>query len=68
MRIVMRAYDAISRLLDNSLRKEFPNKIFDKTYKRLDPYLMEKNPIKIVEQLLISCVSVMTQCAPIDFS
>ena len=58
--IVKNSYNQIASLLDQSLRKEFPNSVFEKVYKKSDPYKMEKNPIKIVEHIVIYCANHMT--------
>ena len=57
---MINSFDAISRLIDKSMRKDFPNTKFEKAYKRSDPYMMEKNPIKVVEGLVIICVQEIT--------
>ena len=58
--IVEKSYDTISKILKKSMRKAFPINEFESTYRKCDPYKMEKNPINVVESLLIVCVTVMT--------
>ena len=45
----MLTYESISKLIEYNMRIDFPMEEFEKWYKIMDPYYMEKNPIKIVE-------------------